>query len=198
MADLNDMSSENSMIKVFNRCRDALTRSILKMSVKPEDVDDILQETFLRAFSANQKKKIKSPQGYLFVISRNLVIRRASNRSKAIKASIDSALYDDEPHFEQDFDAQQRFGALNEAMNVLPKNTRQAILLRKVYGFSSQEIANKMNISKSSVNKYIAEGIRHCEQSLCARGYAREEASVDVIGNIKKHTSSDKTAEDKS
>lgn len=163
---------ENPVVGAFIKCRDALVRSIMKMSVKPEDVDDILQETFYRTYSANERKKIKSPQDYLFVVSRNLVFRGLTARSREITAVIDDAIFDiTESSLDTELHEQLKFRALNEALMTLPRKNQQAILLRKVYGFSSREIAKKMGVSKSSVDKYIASGIKKCEQILDAKGY---------------------------
>lgn len=154
------------------QCRDALVRSILKMSVKPEDVDDILQETYLRVHAASQKKTIQSPKDYLFVVSRNLVLRGLTHRSRELQAVIDDAVHEaSDSSLDAELHQQQKLQTLNEALEVLPDKSRQAILLRKVYGFSSVEIAKKMGVSKSSVDKYIASGISQCEALLNARGY---------------------------
>lgn len=162
----------NRIFRAFIECRDALVSSILKMSVKPEDVDDILQETFYRTYSANHRKEIKSPKDYMFVVSRNLVFRGVTTRSREIITIVDDTIFDieesslDEEHYEF-----LKTRALSEALETLPENNRRAILLRKVYGFSSREIAKKMGVSKSSVDKYIASGIKTCEQILEAKGY---------------------------
>ena len=163
---------ENSVVRAFIKCRDVLARSILKMSVRPEDVDDILQETFLRAYTANDKKKIRSPQDYLFVVSRNLVIKDVTSRSKELNAVINDALFDvEESSLDIELHEKLKFQTLSEALDLIPEKNRQAILLRKVYGLSSREIAKKMDVSKSSVDKYIVSGIKKCEKILDARGY---------------------------
>ncbi|MFT5297320.1 MAG: DNA-directed RNA polymerase specialized sigma24 family protein, partial [Colwellia sp.] len=40
--------SSNRVLTAFQSCRDGLVRSIMKMSVEQQDVDDILQEAFIR------------------------------------------------------------------------------------------------------------------------------------------------------
>ena len=187
-----DPEETNRIFCAFVKCRDALVRSILKMSVKPEDVDDILQETFYRTYSANEKKEIKSPKDYLFVVSRNLVFRGVTTRSRELTAIIDDTICDiaetplDEAHYEH-----LKAQALNEALETLPENNKRAILLRKVYGFSSREIARKMGVSKSSVDKYIASGIKTCEQILEAKGYdiGAEYGHADTSFNESNETS---------
>ena len=170
------IEEDNPVVGAFIKCRDALTRSVMKMSVRPQDVDDILQETFLRAFVANDKREIRSPQDYLFVISRNLVIKRVADRSRELNSLVDSVLLEvAEPSLDTELHEKLKFQTLSEALGLLPDKHRQAILLRKVYGLSSKEIAKKMNVSKSSVDKYIVSGLKKCEQILGARGY-------DIVG----------------
>jgi RNA polymerase sigma factor (sigma-70 family) len=171
-------NKENSVLEAFLGCRDALVRSIMKMCVKQEDVDDILQETFLRAFYANEKTHIKSPQDYLFVVSRNLVIKGLSRRSREISMEIDDALMGvDDVSTDMDLHYRQKFEAFNEALQSLPEKNRRAILLRKFYGLSHNEIASKMDVSVSSVEKYISGGVKRCKQVLYSQGYEVESNS---------------------
>lgn len=172
-------AEENVILDAFLECRDALVRSIMKMSARQEDVDDILQETFLRAFSANEKSHISSPRDYLFVISRNLVLKGLSRRSREITREIDeAALRAEDISAGTELHYRRKFEAFNEALGGLPEKHRRAILLRKFYGLSHREIAGKMKVSVSSVEKYIAYGIKRCKQTLYAQGYEPESRSV--------------------
>ncbi|MGS2722601.1 RNA polymerase sigma factor [Porticoccus sp. GXU_MW_L64] len=172
MAKSSENDSENPVVKAFHRCRDALIRSIVKMSVRPEDVDDILHETFIKTYTANSKRQIRSPEDYLFVVSRNLVYRSSRRRSREISTVIDDALMEiPDSNLDMEIHEQLKCEAMVDVLASLPDNKRQAILLRKVYGFSSTEIAKKLSVSKSSVDKYIAGGIKECESRLNSRGY---------------------------
>lgn len=162
----------SAVVRAYFRCRDALARSIVKMRVRPEDVDDILQETFVKAYTANQKTPLRSPEDYLFVVSRNLVIRDSARRSREIHAVIEEALSDARiDSLDSQIHAQRKCEALARVIRALPEKKRRAVLLRKVYGFSAGEIAAKMACSKSTVDKYIASGIKECEAKLHAQGY---------------------------
>ena len=150
---------DNQVLKAFLGCRDALLRSIMKLCARQEDVDDILQETFLRVYTANEKTHITSLQDYLFVVSRNLVMKKLSRQSREIVLEINDALVD--------------AGDISADIQ-LSEKSRRAILLRKFYGFSHREIAGKMHVSVSSVEKYISEGIKRCKQNLYLQGYEFE------------------------
>lgn len=171
--------SNNRIFEAFESCRDGLVRSIMKMSVKQQDVDDILQETFIRVLHSDAKQQINSPKDYLFVVSRNLVLKKLMQQSKDIHTEIDEALIENDVDntVEKELYQKLKFERFIEVLNSLPEKNRRAILLRKLYCLSHKEIAKKMNISVSSVEKDIAKGLKQCKQSLCAQGYEINEVN---------------------
>ena len=172
----------NRIYEAFQSCRDGLVRSIMKMSVKQQDVDDILQETFIRTLNSDIQQQIKSPKGYLFVVSRNLVLKKLTQQSKEIDTEIDEALLENDVDnsVEKELYQKLKFERFIEVLNSLPEKNSRAILLRKLYCLSHKEIANKMNISVSSVEKNIAKGLKQCKQSLSAQGYEVNELKLPI------------------
>lgn len=173
--------SENRILKAFQACKEGLIRSVMKMSVAQQDVDDILQEAFIRVMDSDSKQKIKSPKGYLFVVSRNLVLKKLNQQSREIHTELDDILHTEETEdqLEKQLYQKQKFERFNHLLNALPEKHRRAILLRKLYCLSHKEIASKMNVSISSVEKYIAQGLKQCKQSLFAQGYSANECQFD-------------------
>src|SRR5690606_7972951 len=51
---------------------------------------------------------------------------------------------------------------IDAALQGLPDKVRQALLLCKIEGLSYQEIATRLKVSVSSVEKYIARGLQAC------------------------------------
>ncbi|MFT5759432.1 MAG: RNA polymerase sigma factor (sigma-70 family) [Alteromonadaceae bacterium] len=180
--------SNNRVLKAFQSCRDGLVRSIMKMSVEQQDVDDILQETFIRVLHSDAKQQIKSPKGYLFVVSRNLVLKKLVQQSKEMHTELDEALIDNDVDntVEKELYQKLKFERFSNVLSSLPEKNRRAILLRKLYCLSHKEIAKKMNISVSSVEKYIATGLKQCKQSLCAQGYEVNELKLPIQLNQSK------------
>lgn len=181
LAIMADKNKDNLIFKAYMECREALVRSIRKACAQPEDVDDILQETYLRAYQANEKRPISSPKDYLFVVSRNLVYKSLAHQSKEIVTEIDDTLLDVEhAPLDHDLHFKLKLEVLNDAFSSLPEKQRRAILLRKFYGFSHKEIAKKMGVTVSSVEKYISFGLKHCEKVLCSRGYENESETKNI------------------
>jgi len=174
--------SHNRIFEAFQASRDGLVRSIMKMSVKQQDVDDILQETFIRVLRSDAQQEIKSPKGYLFVVSRNLILKKLVQQSKEINTEIDEALLENDVDnsVEKELYQKLKFERFIEVLNSLPEKHRRAILLRKLYCLSHKEIAKKMNISVSSVEKNIAKGLKQCKQSLYAQGYEVNDENLPI------------------
>lgn len=166
---------ENRIVRTFLGYKDVLVRVLLRLSVQPADVDDILQESLARALHAEQSKRLDFPKSYLYTVARNIVFEQNERRSREVQCEIDEAILasetaplDDELHY------RQMLEVFWEALNTLPQTHQRAILLRRIYGLSHKEIAKKMGVSISSVEKYFAQGIKRCQDVMSGRGYGVE------------------------
>ncbi len=70
-ADLHHMTS------VFQRYRKALARLIARI-VKPHDIEDIVQETYIRIYQASQKRPIANAKSYMLKTARNLALNHVT------------------------------------------------------------------------------------------------------------------------
>ena len=160
--------ARGALAGAFARHHDALRRFISRLVIKPEDIDDILQDTFLNAFSVKDPGAIKSPKFYLYTVARHTAYRELKRRKAAITESIDEAIENnDEPiAFEAQVDdavqAKMRFAALGEVVESLPPQCRRVFLLRKVFGYSHKEISQAMGISISTVEKHLGRAMCQC------------------------------------
>ena len=66
----------------------ALKRFLGRFLYKPEDIDDMAQETFLRAYSATQGRDIDSPKAYLFQVAKTMALKELSRKSKQPKSPV--------------------------------------------------------------------------------------------------------------
>lgn len=70
------------------------------------------------------------------------------------------------PPPERELLGKQRFRLFLQAIEHLSSRTREAFLLCRVYGYSYQEIAMRMNISESGVEKLLMRALDRSCQSL--------------------------------
>jgi RNA polymerase sigma factor (sigma-70 family) len=170
--------AEDSLVQTFLRLRTRIARAIGRI-VRPDDVDDIVQETFLRCYQASARVTVRHPRSFMLTTARNLALNHidlADNRLVAGVETFDEAavpLYRDMPG-ENSPEVQERFLVLCRAVQALPVQCRRAFVLKKVYGMSRKEIADYMGLSESTVQKHIAKGMLMCSEFLEAHRAATE------------------------
>lgn len=163
--------------EAFLQHQASLKQYISRYFLPTNDIEDVSQETFLRAYKAEKKKQIDQPKAFLFRIAKNLVLTEYSKKSRKIMDYIEDyddseALLDGE-NLEANIMAQQRVGIYCEAIATLPPQCRRVFLMKKVYGMPHKEIAQGLGIAISTVEKHLLKGIRQCNAVMGER-YAVE------------------------
>ncbi|AXR05494.1 RNA polymerase sigma factor [Salinimonas sediminis] len=152
----------------FMATRSGIARMLSRL-VPPKEVDDILQDTYVRLCQAKSTDHIREPRSFMYRTARNLAydhLKRAEVRLVDSDADteayqISQLQYDsDEPR--QQSASQEEFGHFCDAVKALPMQCRRAFVLKKVYGYSIKEIATELAISEKTVEKHIAQGIKRC------------------------------------
>lgn len=155
-----------------------LKRYLWRWLKRPEDVEDIAQETILKVLEAGSKGEIRY-KAYLFRTAHNLALNTLNRKSNqwvdSIEDFVDQDVLSSGHELEDDLAAQQRFQLFCQAAAQLPEQCRRVLILRKVYGYSQQEVAKQLAISVSTVEKHLAKGLLRCRQFL-----ADKEAPADA------------------
>ena len=146
---------------------DFLKRFLARYFSDSQDIEDVAQEAYLRAYVAEQKKEIEQPKAYLFRIAKNLALTQLTKKSTKITDYLEesgaSVVLDCVAAADSEVEAQESLGLYCEAVAALPEKCRQVFLLRKVHGLAHKEIAKRMSLSVSSVEKYLLRGILECK-----------------------------------
>ena len=157
----------SAVTSAFIEWRGLLKKLLSRFLPVPQDIEDVVQETYLRAYLAEQHDTIHHPKAFLFRIAKNLALTRLSQKSRQITDYIEEAgdevIAETAAPLDQELEAQQSLGLYCEAVATLSPNCRQVFLLRKVHGLSHKEIGERMSLSISSVEKYLREGILECQ-----------------------------------
>lgn len=128
------------------------------------DVDDVIQETYTVLAARETVEDIRHPRAYLFQIAHSIVVRHIRRaRVVSIQAADDLDGFDpadDAASPEQVAIDRDELRGLALAIAAMPGQTRQAFILRRVHGMSQREIASRMRLSESTVEKHIARGVR--------------------------------------
>lgn len=177
--------SDSTIVAVFVQNVDALRRFLRRFFTERQDIDDITQEAFLRAYVAEQRRNIDRPRAYIFRIARNLALTKLEHKSRQIACYLDDAgdytcetgdrldLAFEEKGYAEAEDL-ELLGIYCDAIASLPPKCRQVFLLRKVHGLSHREIADRMALSVSSVEKYLLRGVLECRAYMERKGAIAE------------------------
>lgn len=149
----------------------ALARFLAARLGNQDDAQDVLQELYLHLKKADPGSEIKDPAAYLFRTAANLARdyvrarRRAAARDLAWASlhhgAEEGEMTDDAPSAEREYSARQRMEAVRRALDELSPQCRRIFALHKFDGFSHKEIAEKVNISRSTVEKHMHTALKH-------------------------------------
>jgi RNA polymerase sigma factor (sigma-70 family) len=139
------------------------------------DIDDLVQETYMRIFRSNCAGRLEQPQSYLYKVARNAAVDQL-RRTKICRIDGVGDLNDVEvtersnppetAYAEEDLDL------LAEAIEALPERCRKVLKLRKLEGLSYEEIGRVMGISFNTVNAQLVVGLARCRAYVMERSKA--------------------------
>ena len=159
------MSKEIGLASVYQAMRRRLASAVRSL-VGPSDVEDILQEAFLRCYEASGTRRVEHPSSYLLRTALNLAINHTARAGQRLNTSLDEFAEYSSVESPIDIEKQaiqrERLGLYCGAVAELPLQCRRAFLLKKVYGLSQREIASYLKISENTVEKHVAKGLLHC------------------------------------
>jgi len=130
--------------------------------------EELVQEACLRLVTTGNDVPF-NPRAFLYRVLANLVTdyhRRKARLNKTFVYSdmLDAA--DDRPDAERWLIARQRLAILVQAVAELPPRCRECFVLRRFEGLSHAEIAVRMNITRSAVEKHLSAATIHCARRL--------------------------------
>ena len=165
-----------NVLGAFQLHRLSLKRFIGRYLNNAQDIEDVSQEAFLRAFKAEKTTKVLQPKSFLFRIAKNVAISQLRSKSRQITDYIEDQSVGDvlvsEWSTEDEVMAQQKLGIHCEAVAALPPKCRRVYLMRKVYGMPHKEIAERLGIATSTVEKHLLKGVEACDRFIQARNQA--------------------------
>jgi RNA polymerase sigma-70 factor (ECF subfamily) len=181
--------TDSEVIRLISENRRALCAFLGGFSDNPADVDDWCQETALRMFAATRSQEIQQPKAYLFRVARNVALSRIAHRQ--VKANVRHDLQQREKErnvaraADRECQATTDRNRLLQAVAALPERCREVFVMCKFDGYTHREIAEKLGISVSTVEKHLVKGLRLCRQALTSDS-SRDEPSQGVAGSSKR------------
>ena len=127
--------------------------------------EDVVHDAYVRVLERASDTPIEQPRAFLYRTALNLVID--GHRRNALRQSEPLEVLDNEERFaacspHASHHQGQRLEMLERALAELPAACRDRFLLRKLEGLSHLQIAERLNMSRSLVEKHIVNAMKHC------------------------------------
>lgn len=160
------------------RAHDAVVKAYLRNSFPAiRDVEDVAQESYLRAWKAHATRPITSAKAMFFTVARRLALNllRRERRSPVIAAAEheQAAAVDAAPDAALAASTAEEIELLIEAVDSLPARCREIFVLRRLQSVPQKEIAARLGLSEQTVQVQAARGLCRCQEYILRRMKSR-------------------------
>ncbi len=157
------------------RLRQELIGFLQRRGQSAEDAEDIVQETFLRFHRAGNDVLDADARPLIFVIARNLLKDhwKSAGRENLRRAPVSpddlelagQAMADDAPAPDRRILGREQLDQALAVIRDLPPKTRDAFLLNRFEDLTYRQIAERLGVSVSMVEKHLAEALRRLKSA---------------------------------
>lgn len=141
------------------------------------DVDDVVQDSYLRLLRARVTGRLRSVRAYLFTTARNAACdifrHRASIAMEPLAEESASNVLADEANGAEAAMLRQELDFLAAALRDLPARCREILVLRRIHGLTHREIAARLNLSEHTIEKQVGIGLKKCVDYLQRHGITK-------------------------
>ncbi len=118
------------------------------------DLEDVLQESFVRAFQSIENFRWQGETSFLKwlkSIAEHAILETARRNRQGRVYYLDRNSHDEETSPSRGLRREERFDRFQDALDALSPEHRQVILLSRIQGLRTKEIAKRMNRSPKAV-----------------------------------------------
>lgn len=166
----------------YAKCLDALKKYLRRFVGSREAAEDLAHDAFLRVWTAPNFDRDRLTQGYLFTTARNLALdRNRLHRVARTDAAVEvTEMPDEHASVERQAMTAEEFETICRAMDRLPERRQQVLVLSAFFGFSGQDIADHLDVSRATVHRELVRAIEavHAARALIEAEKVRRNARV--------------------
>ncbi len=164
------MPAEKDLGALFVAHEPELRAYLTKELRCPHMAADFTQEIFLRVAELPAVNVIDNVRSYLYRIAHNLIIDHVRKQERQQTFSTDHeallAIPKEESAIDDVLAARQDLLRLQAAVQHLPLQTRLVFKLNRIEGLTYTEVAFRLQISESSVQKHLSKALAHVMKCL--------------------------------
>ena len=139
-------------------------RYAISLVRQPEEAEELVQEAYARLFALDDWAGIANPHAFTMRIVRNLAIERF-RRAGVVRFDQGAVLHalevaDQDPTPDVVAMDRSELQHVVKVMREMPPRMREAMVLRRIEGLPPAQVAERMNISVSTVETHLVKALR--------------------------------------
>lgn len=138
------------------------------------DVEDVVQDSYLRIWRARAERQIRCARAFLFRVGRHLALDQMRRERISPVATVRDIgalpISADVPDAAAALERRDHVDLLSDALADLPSRCREIMILRKLHDVPQREVAARLGVSERTVEAQVARGVKRCEDYLRRRG----------------------------
>ena len=160
-----DISTHAKFKLLYQAHHEWLVRWIAGRTSGSDSAQDLAQDTFMRLLDRPAMPEgIQSPKAWLAKVAGNLVIDQARRQilEKNYLALLSNLPEAEQPSPESQLELLTLLEQIDKLLDGLRPVEKTAFLMARLDGFTYREVAKELDVSLSSVEKYIAKATYQC------------------------------------
>ena len=159
-------SSAEELIKLSLKMQPILWRIAGQWVKRRELIEEVLQDVRVSILTSHSANVIIFPKAWLVKLTRNRAIDLARHIHTVHEELV--AIFEGDEEFcastidpARLVEADDELHVMIQAMHSLPTQQRQVITLKKIYGYSQKEIAQRLKIAEHTVEHHMVRALRN-------------------------------------
>ena len=159
-------SQQSGLVQLYKELHSSLMRFAFRYFKRPQDIEDVVQEAFVKVIEAQQDREIRHLRSYMYQTVKNLSLKKLDKSEYRLTETVGEFTEDMTAllsiSLEEQFESRQKMDLFCQTVRRLPKKCQRSYILRRVYGLSYKEIAEKMDISVKTVEHHLTKAALRC------------------------------------
>jgi RNA polymerase sigma-70 factor (ECF subfamily) len=171
--------SRDQLLATYLEKRDDLVRFLAARLRSVTAAEDLVQDLYVRLATIDLTGPVENPSAFLYRAAINLMLDRNRGQRRSDRREVDwqhsqnvtlgGATTTNDPSPEDAAAARQRLRLLVQAVEALPPKTRRAFQLHKFEGLSQAETAERLGVTRKTVENQLAAALKQLVAKLGER-----------------------------
>lgn len=163
-------SGRDDLQSALEPLRPSLTTYFRRRVRQTAEVEDLVQDVFARILARDSEHPVEHVASYIFQTAASVLADR--HRRRLARHADAHTEFDAERHAGRDFEpdrlvyGKQELKLATATLLLLPERTRTVFILHRLEGWKCREIAERLGISVSAVEKHMMRAVRHVAEAM--------------------------------